>query len=62
MPRLVQYWIEYRNTSVALDSPNTYWTVANVDILGHTVTAVDTYSSTAPAAPGVRPIAGATVK
>ena len=52
----------YRNTSVVLDAAHDYWTVANVDILGHTVTPVDTYSSTAPAAPGVRPIAGATTK
>jgi hypothetical protein len=49
----------YRNTSLALDYPsNEYWSVANVDILNHTVTPVDTYSATAPAAPGVRPLAG----
>jgi hypothetical protein len=42
-----------RWTSVALDSPNNYWTVANVDILNHVVTAVNTYSSTAPVVAGV---------
>jgi hypothetical protein len=53
---------QYRNTSVALDAPNTYWTVANVDIGNHTVTPVNTYSSSAPAAPGTRPVAGAVRK
>jgi hypothetical protein len=52
----------FRLTSVALDAPNTYWTVANVDIQNHTVTQVNTYSSTAPAAPGVQPLAGAVRK
>ena len=48
----------YRNTSLALDWPNNeYWTVANVDIVNKNVTPVNTYSSTAPAAPGMRPIA-----
>ncbi len=47
----------YRNTSVALDWPShEYWTVANVDIVNHTYTAVNTYSATAPAAPGMRPL------
>jgi hypothetical protein len=52
----------FRLTSVALDSPNNYWTVANVDIQNHAVTQVNTYSSTAPAAPGVQPLAGAVRK
>jgi len=48
----------YRNTSLALDWPNNeYWTVANVDIVNKSVTPVNSYSNTAPAAPGMRPIA-----
>jgi hypothetical protein len=47
---------QYRNTSVVLDATHDYWIVANVDILNHTVTAVNTYSPTAPAAPGARPL------
>ena len=46
----------YRNTSVVLDAAHDYWTVASVDIVNHTYTAVDTYSPTAPAAPGMRPL------
>jgi hypothetical protein len=52
-----------RYTSQVLDVPNnTYWTVANVDIQNQVITAVNTYSSTAPAAPGVPAGAGARVK
>jgi hypothetical protein len=53
---------QFRLTSVAMDPPNTYWTVANVDIVNHLVTSVNTYSSTAPTAPGALPGAEAHVK
>lgn len=48
----------YRNTSVVLDAAHDYWTVATVNIANKTYSVVDTYSATAPTAPGVQPAAG----
>lgn len=42
-----------RYTSQVLDTPNDYWSVATVNVLTRTVTAVNTYSSTPPSAPGM---------
>ena len=41
----------FRNTSVVLNSPNNWWTVATVNMTAQTFTSVNTYSSGAPAAP-----------
>jgi hypothetical protein len=54
---------QVRYTSAALDWPNNeYWTVATVNIQNQIITAVGTYSSTPPTAPGVRPVAVTRVK
>lgn len=50
-------------TSVAMnDSDHQYWEVARVNVLTHAVTAVNTYTSTAPTTAGAAPVAARTVK
>ena len=48
-----------RYTSLVLDysANHEFWYVAKVNLVNHTITAIDTYSATPPAAPGMRPVA-----